>query len=142
MRSISRLAAFVAGIIATILGLTAVIGAVVLIAKMSDLGIELDSELIKPIVICVLFLFCGGSLLGGKGGLLSMALMLVVAIIEGFVWEGSVFYFAEFALALIFEDIELLFKFADVYSTLIYVILGATAVATVCHIVSFGTDKK
>ncbi len=144
MRSISRIAAAVAGIIATIIGLISVIGVVVLVVKSSELGgFKPDGEFIKAIANSILFFACGTSLLKSKGAkLFPLILMIVTVILEKFVWEYSAFFFAEFALALIFEDLSILSNFADLYPTLLYVVLGCSIVATICTVLSGASKEK
>ena len=146
MKTTTKFASIIAGIIATVLGALAFIGVIVLLAKYSNY-INFGAEFIKTLVFCLLFFLLGSLLLRRKQGgniskLILFILMLAVVIIESFVWKGTIFSFAYYALGLIFQDAQTLLTFSDIYSTLIYITLVFTAVATVCHIIAMSLEKS
>jgi glucose-6-phosphate-specific signal transduction histidine kinase len=144
MKTTTKFASIIAGIIATVLGALAFIGVIVVLAKFSN-SVNFSAEFIKTLVFCLLF-FLLGSLLLRKGKkdftkLLILVLMLAAVIIESFVWKGTIFSFAYYALALITQDTQTLLTFSDIYSTLVYITLVFTAVATICHIIAMAMAK-
>ena len=143
MKTTTKFASIVAGIIATILGALAVIGIIVLVAKYSN-NITFTADFIKTLVLCLLFFVLGSALLRKSGNvkkLLILVLMLAVIIIETFVWKGTIFYYAYLTIALVIKDAQTLLTFSDAYSTLIYITLIFTAIATICHIISMAMSK-
>lgn len=143
MKTTTKFASIIAGIIATILGALAVIGIIVLVAKYSN-NITFTGDFIKTLVLCLLFFVLGSALLRKSGNvkkLLILVLMLAVIIIETFVWKGTIFYYAYLTIALVIQDAQTLLTFSDAYSTLIYITLIFTAIATICHIISMAMSK-
>ena len=149
MKSISKLASVIAGIIVSVIGFVAFIGMIVTLIelnKIDALSIAFkDKDFTMSIIFCVVFMACGAGLLSGKdtagAKIFTFALAIVVIIVEKFVFEGYIFDYAAFALLYIFEDLSIVADFTDIYPTLLTVSMISTIVGAVCHILSFGSSR-
>ncbi len=141
MKSVSRIFSLIAGIISTIIGSVSVVGIAIAIFTLG-----FSTELIKPIILCVMFFSCGVSFLSSKGGdvskLIALIIMIVVLILEQLVWVGSIFAFTEVALALVFKSGDLVVTFAVYYSVILYIIMACTILAMIFHIIGMALSKR
>ena len=137
MRTVARVFSLIAGIIATIIGLVSIIGVVT-----SIIFGGFDTFLIKPIIMCVLFFVCAISFLCKNRGvykLIMLFFMIIVLILEQFIWVGSIFLFTEAAISLV--SIEVALIFAQYYSIVMYVILACSFIALIFHIIGMALKK-
>lgn len=138
MRGLTSLFSRIAGIVATIIGAVSIVGLVVMII---ELGFVAD--MIKPIVMCLLFFISGIVMIKSKHGIghvIGCIVMLIVIILERFVWVGGIFAFTEMALALIFESVDVITTFAKYYEIILYVLMACSIVAMICRIIALSIN--
>ena len=139
MKGLTNLFSRIAGIIATLIGLISIIGAVVFVAN-----IGFSEEMIKPIILCIVMFIAGISLLRSKHGIGHVAMcivMIAVVVLEMFVWVGGIFAFSEIALALITESVDVVATFAKVYEILAYVTMACSILAMICRVLALSIKE-